>query len=69
MEYLVVIEPAADGSFSAYAPDLPDCVSSGDTAEEVRTSIREAVELHIKSLRRRGEAVPPPSAVAHLVLV
>ena len=62
MDYVVVIEPAADGSFSAYVPDLPGCVSCGDTIQEVRELIREAVELHVGSLRRHGESVPPPAA-------
>lgn len=60
MEYVVVIERAADGSYSAYVPDLPGCVACGDTAEEARAEIAEAVQLHIESLREHGEPVPPP---------
>jgi len=67
MEYVVVIEPAPDGSFSAYVPDLPGCVACGDTLEEARTLIDEAVALHIESLREHGEPVPPPSVVTHKV--
>lgn len=66
-EYLVVIERAGDGSFSAYAPDLPGCVSCGDTIAEVQKEIAEAVRLHIASLRQHGEPVPPRSTVAHSV--
>ena len=69
MEYLVVIERADDGSFSAYVPDLPGCVSSGETIEETQTLIREAIQLHIESLRRYQEPVPGPSAVGHLISV
>jgi len=67
MDYTVVIERAADGSYSAYVPDLPGCVSCGDTLEEVRSMIREAVELHLDSLRSHGEAVPPPTTTAWTV--
>jgi predicted RNase H-like HicB family nuclease len=61
MEYVVVVEKAEDGSFSAYVPDLPGCVTCGDSVEEVRTLIAEAVAAHVESLRQHGEIVPPPS--------
>jgi predicted RNase H-like HicB family nuclease len=67
MEYLVVIEKGNDGSFSAYVPDLPGCVSCGDTEDEVRQLIAEAVALHIQAMREQGEPIPPPSATAHRV--
>ena len=67
MEYLVVIEKAADGSHSAYVPDLPGCVSCGETVEEARNLIQEAIRLHIDSLRRYHEPIPEPSATACLV--
>jgi predicted RNase H-like HicB family nuclease len=67
MDYLVVIEKANDGSFSAYVPDLPGCVSCGDSEDEVRQLIGDAVALHIEALREQGEPVPPPSAKSHVV--
>jgi predicted RNase H-like HicB family nuclease len=67
MEYAVVIERANDGSYSAYVPDLPGCVACGDTPDEVRESIREAVALHIGSLREHGEPVPPPATTTWTV--
>ena len=67
MDYVVVIEKGEDGSYSAYVPDLPGCVSCGDTLDEVRAIIQEAVGLHVKSLRQHGEPVPPPSALAWTV--
>ncbi len=67
MSYLAVIEIAGEGSFSAHAPDLPGCVASGDTVDEARRMIEEAVMLQIESLRQHGEPVPPPTADAQIV--
>jgi predicted RNase H-like HicB family nuclease len=60
-EYAIVIEDAG-GNFSAYVPDLPGCVSTGTTVEEVTAHIREAIALHLESLREHGEAVPPSTS-------
>ena len=46
MRYLIVIEKAATG-FSAYSPDLPGCVSTGSTHDEIKKNIREAIEFHL----------------------
>lgn len=67
MNYVLIIEKAQDGSYSAYVPDLPGCVACGDTPDEVRRLIREAVPLHIESLRNHGEPVPAPSATTDVV--
>jgi predicted RNase H-like HicB family nuclease len=60
MQYLVVIEKTATG-FSAYSPDLPGCVSTGSTREEIDKNIREAIEFHLEGLRQEGYELPPPS--------
>jgi len=67
-EYAVVIEDAG-GNFSAYVPDLPGCVSTGATVEEVTSNIREAIALHIESLREHGEDVPPATSRASSVRI
>lgn len=67
MDYIVIIEPASDGSYSAYVPDLPGCVSCGDTREEVETMIREAIQVHLESLREHGDPVPAPNSQAIVV--
>jgi predicted RNase H-like HicB family nuclease len=59
MRYAVVIEKAA-GNYSAYVPDLPGCVATGNTVEEVETEIREAIEFHVDGLREDGLPIPPP---------
>ena len=57
MRYAIVIERAAE-NFSAYVPDLPGCIATGDTVEEVRAEIREAIALHIQGLKEDGLPVP-----------
>ena len=68
MKYTVVIEET-DNGYSAYAPDVPGCVAAGDTVSEVEDLIREALVLHLESLREHGEPVPEPRASAALVEV
>jgi predicted RNase H-like HicB family nuclease len=64
--YLVVIEKAT-GNYSAYVPDLPGCVATGYTVEEVEREIREAIEFHLKGLKDAGEPIPEPtSRMAHV---
>ncbi len=67
MDYIVVVEKAQDGSYSAYVPDLPGCTACGDTLDEVRKMIEEAVSLHLASLRSHGEKVPSPNTIIHTV--
>lgn len=67
MDYVVVIEKSGDGTFSAYVPDLPGCVTSGDSVDEVRALIEEAVTMHLDSLRRHGETVPVPATTVHII--
>lgn len=64
--YLVVIEGEGD-SFSGYAPDLPGCVAAGDTVDEVRELMHEAIPLHVESLRAHGEPVPSPHSQVEYV--
>ena len=61
MRYAIVIERAS-GNFSAYVPDLPGCVATGDTEEEVEAQIREAIIFHLDGLRKDGESIPAPSS-------
>ncbi len=62
MKYFYVIEQALDGSYSAYVPDLPGCTTSGETLDEVRVNVSDAVTTYIDSLREHDEPVPPPGS-------
>ena len=68
MKYLVVIEKGGN-SFGAYVPDLPGCAVVGETREEALQLIREAIELHVTSLRQQGSPVPEPASTTEYVKV
>jgi predicted RNase H-like HicB family nuclease len=59
-KYAVVIEPTATG-FSSYSPDLPGCVTTGATHEEVLKNMQEAIKFHLEGLREEGEPIPEPA--------
>ena len=60
MKYAVVIEKT-DNGYSAYAPDLPGCIAAGDSRAETERLIREAIAMHVQSLKEQGHRVPDPS--------
>lgn len=64
MQYVIVIEPAPDGGWGAYAPDLPGVVSLGDTPEESETEMRQALAFHLEGMREDRAAIPAPAARA-----
>jgi len=68
MRYMVVIE-RGETSWGAHVPDLPGCVAVGESREEVRRLIREAIEFHIDGLRQDGLPVPAPSSEGDFVEV
>jgi len=59
--YPILIERARDGGYGAWCPDLPGCVALGDTVEECKREMREAIAFHLEGLRAEGEPVPGPS--------
>ncbi len=68
MKYAVVIEKA-ESNFSAFVPDLPGCVATGSTIEEVEEQIREAIEFHIEDMKRDGEEIPQPNSYVEYIEV
>jgi predicted RNase H-like HicB family nuclease len=59
-KYAVVIEKIPESNYCAYVPDLPGCVSTGDTREEVQRNIQEAIEFHLEGIREDCDPVPDP---------
>jgi predicted RNase H-like HicB family nuclease len=68
MRFAVVIEKGAK-NYSAYVPDLPGCVSVGDTLDEVKAEIRETIAFHIEGMREDGLPIPSPTSEGNFVEV
>jgi predicted RNase H-like HicB family nuclease len=67
-KYAVVFEKS-DTGYGAYVPDLPGCVSVGNTLQETEHNIREAIEGHIEVMREHGEAIPEPTTTVQEIAV
>ncbi|MGB5596978.1 MAG: type II toxin-antitoxin system HicB family antitoxin [Crocosphaera sp.] len=67
-QYAVIYEKGAT-NWGAIVPDLPGCVSIGDTLEEVQENVKEAITLYLEVLAERGEKIPEPLTKVGLVHV
>ncbi|MQA26030.1 MAG: type II toxin-antitoxin system HicB family antitoxin [Micromonosporaceae bacterium] len=61
--YVIIVERDEEGGFSAWAPDLPGVIAAAAGYDECVELMREAVALHLESLREHGNVIPQPSAV------
>ena len=64
LEYAVLIAPLSEedgGGFSAVVPDLPGCMSDGDTPEAAIANVRDAIDSWIEAAEELGRPVPKPS--------
>ena len=68
MKYTIVVEQTPR-NYSAYAPDLPGCVATGSTRDDVISEMRSAISMHIESLLENSESVPTPRCTATVVEV
>lgn len=66
--FLVVIEKA-NGNYSAFSPDLPGCVATGKTREQVTRNMHAAIEMHVRGLQEDQLPVPKSHAFAEYVAV
>jgi predicted RNase H-like HicB family nuclease len=64
--YAVVVEDAGS-NLAAYVPDLPGCVATGESKEEVTRLIREAIEIHLEGMIEDGISIPDPSSCVEYV--
>ncbi len=62
----VVFEPSEEGGYTVYVPALPGCLSEGDTLEEARQNIREAIELYLEPIE---EPVAPQGGLVEEIAV
>jgi predicted RNase H-like HicB family nuclease len=63
-KYLVVYAKSPGSNFAGHAPDVLGCVSAGDTLEEMRRMMREALEFHFETMAEHGEQIPEPSVTS-----
>ena len=68
MRYAIVIEKS-DGNFSAYVPDLPGCVATGKTRDQVARNMHAAIELHVRGLAEDNLPIPKGHASAEYIAV
>jgi predicted RNase H-like HicB family nuclease len=65
MQYAMIVEKG-EKNYSAYFPDLPGCIATGKTLEELKQAMREALELHLRGMREDGLPIPEPSLVEYV---
>ena len=66
MRYAVVIEKAG-GNYSAYVPDLPGCVATGDSVASIEQEIQQAIRFHIEGLKEDGLPIHQPTSLANYI--
>ncbi len=66
MALTVLFEPSDQGGYTAFVPALPGCISEGDTLEEARQNIREAIELYLEPI---DEPIPPEGGIVEEMAV
>ena len=66
MKYLIVSEQTSSG-YSAYSPDLPGCITTGGTKDEVQREMKAAIAFHLDGLREEGLAIPEPHSTSSYV--
>lgn len=60
-KYLVLIEGGPPTNYSAWSPDVLGCVATGQTVEEVKSEMREALALHLEGMVEDGLPLPEPT--------
>jgi antitoxin HicB len=58
LEYVFIIEQLDDGTFDVDFPDIPEIITGGESIDEAYHNAREALELHLDSLRELGRPLP-----------
>jgi len=64
LKYPVIVQPLSQedgGGFLATVPDLPGCMSDGQTPEEALANVQDAIGAWIEAARDLGRRVPEPS--------
>ncbi len=62
-KYVIIVEKAGN-NYSAFCPDLPGCIATGETVDETVEMMKEAIKLHIEELKKEGLELPEPTTKA-----
>jgi predicted RNase H-like HicB family nuclease len=65
----IIYEKSEAGGWGAFAPDLPGLGVAGETLDEVKDLIREAIEFHLEGMRQNGDPIPSPTAMTEYITV
>lgn len=63
---IVVEKEREDDGYLAYSPTLPGCFSNGQTIEEAKRNIRDAIQQHVQSLLAHDESIPQNENLVHV---
>jgi len=67
-KYLIIIEKA-DDNYSAYSPDLPGCLATGNTVEETRKNMKEAIKFHLDGHKEEGLPMPGTEVISEYLTI
>ena len=59
--YLILVEGGPPSNYSAWSPDVPGCVATGETIDECVGRMRDALDGHLAVALEHGEPIPEPS--------
>ncbi len=68
-EFTAIIEPAPEGGYWAICPEVPGANGQGETIEEAKESLREAIELILQDRREDILRGLPEDAIKERVLI
>jgi predicted RNase H-like HicB family nuclease len=61
MQYAIVIEKVPGTNYSAYVPDLPGCIATADSLEEIKRLMEEGIAFHLDGMRADSLPIPEPT--------
>jgi len=64
--YIALVHKDAGTSYSVSFPDVPGCISAGDTLEEALINAGEALGAHLALMRDDGDTIPAPRSFEEL---
>lgn len=67
-KFMIVVEKTETG-YSAYSPDIPGCIATGETKEETEQNMYNAIEMHIEGLIEDGLPIPEPTTFSEYILI